>query len=196
MGLFDASSTSTTTDSRQGAGDSSQLLRGNNVKLIQGGTDLSHSKVNTGIANSKITTTVKGVDLSKTKLGKGNTINITEGADTGSLTSLFQAALSTVTDTNAASNAALLSGLTSNLGTGTTPTSPAGGDIGGLIHNALAAAGIGSAGSATPGADSSASTSSGGLASWWNGLSTTMKWLIAGGGALLLGALIVFGKKS
>jgi hypothetical protein len=191
MALFDASSKTSTSDSRQTAGDSSQLVRGTGAKLIQGGTDLSRAKVNTGtqIKGSKIT----GNDLSKAKFGNGATVNI--GANPDDLTALAQSTIAAFTNASA-NNATLLGALTHPTATGA-PT-PSGSDLSSIVSGALAAAGIGqSPTSASSGDDNSAAPStSGGLAAWWSGLSTTMKWVLAGGAALLLGALLFMGKKS
>jgi hypothetical protein len=177
MGLFDASSRSSSTDNRQTAGDASQQLHGKGNKVIQGGTDLSHSQVNTGtqIKGSKITTT--------------NKINVT-GADPSDLTLLASQAINQLGQSQS-SNSSLLSALasaaTSGNNTGSSSSSQPSG-LSALAQGALADAGIG-------GTPSSSAGSGAGVTAWWGTLSTGGKLLVVGAGLLLLSGLIYFFKR-
>lgn len=178
MGLFDASSRSSSTDSRQAAGDSSQQQHGHGNKLIQGGTDLSNSKFNTG-------TQIKGSKISTT-----NKINVT-GADPADLTLLASQAINQLGQNQSSSNSllsSLASAVTSGTGSGSS-SQPSG--LTQLVNGALSDAGLG----APPSSSGSAGASSTGVKGWWAGLSLGAKLLVAGGALLLLSGLIYFFKR-
>lgn len=176
MSVFDASSRSSTTDSRQGAGDASQQQHGQGNKLIQGGTDLTRANINSG---NKVT----GTDLSKAKLGKGASVVVNNGPSTDTLTDLFHSFASAFT----------LPTVTVPTTPGS-PTNPSGTDITSIIRDALGAAGIGggSSSSATPDAASSPAATSSFLdqaKAWWTGLGATTKALVIGGAVVGLAGL-------
>lgn len=171
MAVFDASSRSETSDSRQGAGDASQQLHGRNNKLIQGGTDLTRATLN---SNNKVT----GTDLSKAKFGKGASVVVNNGASTDTLTDLFHS---------------FTSAFTLPTITAPTPGSPSGTDLTSIIHDALAAAGVGgSSSSATPDATSSPAATSTFIdqaKAWWTGLGATTKALAISGAVVAFAGL-------
>jgi hypothetical protein len=122
MGFGPGSSDSSASDSRIGAADKARVNRGShnisnegkNSKSVStkgklqesGAVDLSNAKVNTGVSNSKISTTTTGLALNNLKG------NVTIG-DASEVTSLTEKFLDTVQTLSANNNATLSNAIAS-----------------------------------------------------------------------------------